>query len=64
MHSDGGKDYVPEKYSDYRNRNFQKHKEKLTNQLRQIKECSLKEEDKKRLMIILENILTVNIKHP
>jgi hypothetical protein len=52
-----GTDYIPEKYSDYRNRVFSKHKDKLINQLRQIKECSLKSEDKAKLKTELRKIL-------
>ena len=48
----------PEKYSEYRNRVFSKHKEKLNNMLRQIKECSLKQEDKARLKAELLKILS------
>lgn len=49
--------YKPEKYSEYRNRVFSKHKDKLNNMLRQIKECSLKPEDKAKLKTDLIKIL-------
>lgn len=41
--------YVPEKYIDYRNRTFDKHLNKLKNQLEQIRQCSLKDDDKLKL---------------
>lgn len=45
-----GYDYKPEPYAAYRNRTMTKHRDKIDNQLRQIKECSLRPEDKKKLM--------------
>jgi hypothetical protein len=36
-------------YKDYKNRTITKHLDKVKNQLRQIKDCSLKAEDKERL---------------
>ena len=52
-----GQDYVPEKYPDYRNRVFDKHHNKLKNQLLQIKQCSLKPEDKEKLKKRLAELL-------
>lgn len=42
-------DPKPEKYKDYRNRTKGKHIDKLNHQLWQIKDCSLKIEDKQQL---------------
>ena len=42
-------DYKVENYKDYRNRVMTKHIDKIKNQLRQIKDCSLKPEDKEKL---------------
>lgn len=54
-----GGGYNVENYKDYRNRTVQKHLDKINNQLRQIRECSLKPEDKGKLisdiLIIIEN---------
>lgn len=47
----------PESYKDYRNRTMTKHIEKLLNQLRQIKDCSLKQDDKVALRKKLLEIL-------
>ena len=47
----------PEPYSSYKNRVFSKHIDKLNNQLRQIKDCSLRPEDKARLKTMLREIL-------
>lgn len=44
-----GDDFQVEKYSVYRNRTLNKHLDKIKNQMRQIKDCSLKPEDKKKL---------------
>ena len=52
-----GSDYVPEKYTDYRNRTMTKHKDNLINTIRRIKECSLKGDDKKKLLVALSEIL-------
>lgn len=42
-------DYPVEKYKDYKNRTFNKHLDKIKNQIQQIKSCSLKGEDKIKL---------------
>lgn len=42
-------DTPPEKYTDYRNRVFDKHLNKIKNQLAQIRQCSLRQEDKVKL---------------
>ncbi len=47
----------PESYKSYKNRTFKKHTDKMTNQLNQIKNCSLKESDKKDLKKKLLEIL-------
>jgi hypothetical protein len=39
-----------ETYKSYHNRTVKKHLDKITNQLRQIKDCSLKSEDKRKLL--------------
>ena len=44
-----GVDYKPEPYSAYKNRVFSKHIDKLNNQLMQIKNSSLKADDKTKL---------------
>ncbi len=44
-----GSEYKVEKYPDYKNRTVTKHLDKMKNQLRQIKDCSLKGEDKIKL---------------
>lgn len=44
---EGGK---PESYKSYKNRTVTKHKDKIKNQLQQIKSCSLKQEDKDKLI--------------
>lgn len=45
-----GSDYNVEKYPDYRNRVFERHRNKVKNIRQQIKDCSLKDEDKKKLI--------------
>jgi hypothetical protein len=52
-----GSDYKVENYKDYKNRTVKKHIEKLTNQIRQIKDCSLKGEDKVKLKAELLQLL-------
>lgn len=44
---------VHEKYKDYSNRIFERHKNKLKDTIQQIKQCSLKKEDKKSLIKVL-----------
>lgn len=44
-----GNEYHVEHYADYRNRVIKKHMDKIKNQLRQINDCSLKGDDKKKL---------------
>lgn len=41
--------YQVENYKDYKNRAVTKHLDKMKNQLRQIKDCSLKGDDKTAL---------------
>ncbi len=43
-----GSDYPVEKYKDYRNRTILQHIDKTNKQLWQIKQCSLKPEDKEK----------------
>lgn len=57
MHSLAGEEYTPRPYSGYKNAKFTKHSDILKNSIRQIKDCSLKEEDKKRLLLLLSEIL-------
>jgi hypothetical protein len=52
-----GYDFPIEKYKDYRNRTVKKHLDKIKNQLRQIKDCSLKAEDKNKLIQQLSEII-------
>lgn len=52
---------VPE-YPAYRNSKFLKHKEKFVHQLRQIRECSLKPEDKKKLITQLIDMANDELK--
>lgn len=52
-----GNDYPVEKYKDYRNRTIKKHFEKFLNQLEQIRQCSLKDEDKKKLLQQFEQMI-------
>lgn len=49
---------VPQSYKQYKNAKFAKHKDLLNKSLRQIKDCSLKTEDKARLCCELAEILT------
>lgn len=51
-------DTPPQPYKGYKNQKFTKHTDLLKNQLRQIKDCSLKQEDKARLLVQLADILT------
>lgn len=56
-----GVDYEVQNYKDYKNRTIKKHIDKLTNQIRQIKDCSLKGGDKGKLkselLLLLQNEL-------
>ena len=54
--------HVPEKYSEYKNRTFTKHENKISNMLTQIKECSLRREDKIKLVNKLSEQLTESIR--
>ena len=49
--------HVPEKYSDYRNRVFDRHIKKLKDSLMQIRQCSLKPDDKEKLKKQLSELL-------
>ncbi len=51
-------------YKEYRNSKFTKHTDKIKNQMIQIKSCSLKQEDKKKLMQQLEQIIISEISNP
>jgi hypothetical protein len=52
-----GNEFKVENYKDYCFRTMLKHKEKIVNQLRQINDCSLRPEDKKKLLeFILEEV--------
>ena len=57
-----GNDFEVENYSAYRNRTVNKHVDKIKNQFRQIKSCSLKPEDKKRLFTQLIEIANDELK--
>lgn len=50
---------IIENYKDYRNRTVQKHVDRINKQLWQIKQCTLKQEDKekakKQLMAAIQN---------
>ena len=46
----GGDEFETRPYSEYRNRAFERHKNKLVNSLWQIRQCSLKKEDKNKLL--------------
>lgn len=48
------------KYKDYKNRTVTKHLEKLKNSLRQIRDCSLKQEDKVALRKQMIELITQN----
>lgn len=54
-------DEKPESYKSYKNRTFKKHIDKITNQLSQIKQCSLSEADKK---ILRQKIFEIIISNP
>jgi len=56
MHSMGSDD-KPQGYKEYKNAKFTKHTDILKNSLRQIKDCSLKTEDKAKLVVKLSEIL-------
>lgn len=50
-------DSKPESYTSYKNRTVKKHIDKLTNQMQQIKSCSLKGEDKQALIKKMNELL-------
>lgn len=52
-----------EKYPDYRNRTTKKHLDIIANQLRRIKECSLKPEDKKKLLNDMKAVIDEQLKN-
>jgi hypothetical protein len=58
-----GIDYPVEPYSAYRNRTVNKHLDKIKNQLRQIKDCSLKADDKRKLLNQLAALIEAEF-HP
>jgi len=53
-----GSNYVPEKYQDYKNRVYSRHLEKAKNMAMQIKQCSLKGDDKQKLIQQIIEVLT------
>jgi hypothetical protein len=53
-----GNEFEVPSYRDYRNRTLTKHLDKIKNQLRQIKDCSLNPEDKKKLVEKLRAIIS------
>lgn len=54
-----GSETVPS-YSSYKNDKFTRHLDKLKKQLRQIDDCSLKDDDKKKLKAKLIELLTTS----
>lgn len=48
-------------YKEYKNAKFTKHTDILKNSLRQIKDCSLKVEDKAKLVVKLSEILVTEL---
>ena len=48
---------TPPSYKSYKNDKFKRHKDKLKKQVQQIKECSLREDDKKKLFAELKNLI-------
>jgi hypothetical protein len=53
-----GNEFEVPNYKDYRNRTISKHLDRIKNQLRQIKDCSLRPEDKKKLVEELKAIIS------
>jgi len=51
-----------ESYKSYKNRSFTKHVDKIRNQLRQIKDCSLKGEDKRKLISLINEEVSTTLK--
>lgn len=51
----------PASYKQYKNQKFTKHTDLLKNSLRQIKDCSLKTEDKAALVVLLSEILVTEL---
>jgi hypothetical protein len=47
----------PQSYKSYKNQKFTKHTDLLKNSLRQIRDCSLKQEDKAKLLVVLAEVL-------
>ena len=47
------------KYKDYKNRTVAKHIDKIKNQLRQIKDCSLKQDDKVALKKVMSDLINM-----
>lgn len=52
-----GSEYEVENYKDYKNRTIKKHLDKIKNQMMQIKQCSLKGEDKQWLLSQIGKII-------
>jgi hypothetical protein len=50
IYTGGSDEHTVENYKDYRNRTVKKHLGKIKNQVQQIKNCSLKAADKKKLL--------------
>lgn len=60
-----GSEYTVENYKDYKNRTIKKHLDKINNQMMQIKQCSLKGEDKQSLLNQISKIISdCNKKRP
>ncbi len=53
----GGNMDAPVSYKHYKNQKITKHSDLLKNSLRQIRDCSLKVEDKAKLIVLLSEIL-------
>jgi hypothetical protein len=53
-----GSEHKVEKYPEYRNRVFTRHKRDANNMVIQIRQCSLRDADKKKLLAELVEILT------
>lgn len=62
IYGTGAFDEKPKSYKSYKNDSFTKRKNDLSNMLSRIKQCSLKEEDKKTLMKQLAEIMNEEVK--
>jgi hypothetical protein len=55
-----GSDYKPEPYKAYKNRTFTKRMANTLNLVRQVKDCSLRPEDKKKLLEQMADLILKN----